>query len=115
MFLLIVSLLDGVRLRVWLTVFMFSVFSSENGTKGRDMPGWYIGSVKGRLVPGVVIGGQYIPRGFWDKAPAYCALKVTCGGRLTRGSVVPDGLMGGWIGGTDVLDVLICAFIEGGL
>ena len=45
MFLIIASLLDGGRLSVWLTVFMFGVFmagvpvSSGNGTKGRDLPG----------------------------------------------------------------------------
>ena len=70
MFFLIVSLLDGVRLRVLLTVFMFGIFSSGNGTKGRDLPGWCIGSVKGKLVPSVVISGHCMPRGFWDKAPA---------------------------------------------
>ena len=75
---------------------MFGVCSSGNGgTKGIDLPGWCIGSVKDKLVPGIVIGGQCMPRGFWDEAPACCVLKVTYGGRLTRGSVVPDGLMGG--------------------
>ena len=48
-----------------------------------------------------------MPREFWDEAPACCALKVTCGGGLTRGSVILDGLMGGWIGRTDIPDVLI--------
>ena len=71
MFLLIVFLLDGVKLRVWLMVFMFGVYSSGNGgTKRRDLPGWCIGSVKGKSIPGVVIGGQCMPRGFWDEAPA---------------------------------------------
>ena len=75
---------------------MFSVFSSGNGgTKGRDLPGWCIGSVRGKLVPGVVIGGQCMPRGFWDEAPTCGVLKVTCGGGLTRESVIPVGLMGG--------------------
>ena len=109
MFLLIASLLDGVRLRVWLTVFIFDVFSSGNGMKGRDLPGWCIGSVKGKLVLGVVIGGQCMPKGFWDEAPACCVasvLKVTSAEGLTRGSVVPNGLMGGWIGGTDIPDGL---------
>ena len=70
MFLIIASLLDGGRLSVWLTVFILGVFmagvpvSSGNGTEGRDLPGWWIGSVKGKLVPGVVIGGQCMPRGF---------------------------------------------------
>ena len=71
------------------------------------MPGWCMDSVKGKLVPGVVVGDQCMPRGFWDEAPTCCALKVTCGGKLIRGSIVPDGLMRGWIGGTDVPDVLI--------
>ena len=102
MFLLIVFLLDGVKLRVWLTVFMFGVFSSGNGTKGRDLPGWCIDLVKDKLVPGVVVGGQCMPREFCDETPACCVLKVTNAGRLTRASVVPDGLMGGWMGGTDV-------------
>ena len=96
MFLLIVSLLDGVKLGVWLTVFMFGVCSSGNGgTKGIDLPGWCIDSVKGKLVPGVESGGHCMPRGFWDEAPGCCVLKVTCGGGPTRGSVVPDGLIGG--------------------
>ena len=75
-FFIIASLLDGVRLSVWVTVFRFGVFmsgvlvNSGNGTEGRDLPGWCIGSVKGKLVPGVVIGGQYMPREFWDEAPA---------------------------------------------
>ena len=108
MFLLIVFLLDGVKLRVWLTMFIFGVCNSGNdGMKGRDLPGWCIGSVRGKLVPGIVMGGQCMPRGFWDEALVCCAWKVTCGGGQTRGSVVPDGLMGGWIGGTDVPDVLI--------
>ena len=65
---------------------MFGVFSSGNGgTKESDMPGWCIDLVKGKLVPGVVVGGQCMPKEFWDEAPAYCALKVTCGGRLIRG------------------------------
>ena len=96
MFLLIVSLLDGIKLGVWLTVFMFGVCSSGNGgTKGIDLPGWCIDSVKGKLVPGVKSGGHYMPIGFWDEAPGCYVLKVTCGGGLTSGSVVPDGLKGG--------------------
>ena len=95
MFLLIVSLLDGLKLGVWLTVFMFGVCSSGNdSTKGRDLPGWCISPMKGKLNPGIKAGGQYMPRGFWDEAPVCCVLKVTCGGRLMRGSVVLDGLMG---------------------
>ena len=57
-------------------------------------------------------------RGFWDDAPVCCVagvLKVTSADELTRGSVVPDGLMGGWMGGTDVPDVLIRVSVEGGL
>ena len=54
-----------------------------------------MGSVKGKLVPSIVIGGQCMPREFWDEAPACGILKVTCGGGLMRGSAVPDGLMGG--------------------
>ena len=48
---------------VWLTVFIFGVFMasvlirSGNGKEGRDLPGWCTGSVKGKLAPGVVIGG----------------------------------------------------------
>ena len=58
-------------------MFRFGVFmagipvNSWNGTEGRNMPGWCIGSVKGKLVPGVIIGSQYMPRGFWDEAHAY--------------------------------------------
>ena len=75
---------------------MFGAFSLGNGgTKGKDLPGWCIDSVKSKLVPGIEIDGQCMPRGFWDEAPACCALKVTCGGGLTKGSVAPDGLMGG--------------------
>ena len=110
MFFLIAYLLDGVRLRVWLTVFMFGVFSSGNGTKGRGLLGWCIGLVKGKSVPGVVMGGQYMPIRFWDEAPACCVagvLKVTSAFRLTRESVVPNGLMGGWMEGIDIPDVLI--------
>ena len=54
--------------------------------------------MKGKSTPGVIIGGQCMPRGFWDEAPAcYIAavLKVTSVVRLIRESVVPDGLMGG--------------------
>ena len=51
--------------------------------------------MKGKLVPGVESGGHCMPRGFWDEAPACDVLKVTCGGGLTRGSAVPDGLMEG--------------------
>ena len=75
MFLIIASLLDGGRLSVWLTVFMFGVFmagipvSSGNGTEGRDLPRWCIGSVKGKLVLSIVSGGQCIPREFWDDVP----------------------------------------------
>ena len=86
---------------------MFGVFSLGNGIKGRGLLGWCIGSVKGKSVPSIVGGGQCMPRGFWDEAPACCALKVTCAGGLTRGSVVPDELMGGWMGGIDAPDVLI--------
>ena len=75
---------------------MFGVCSSRNGgTKWIDMPGWCIESVKGKLVPGVESGGHCMPRGFWDEAPRCCALKVTCGGGLTRGLVISDGLMRG--------------------
>ena len=89
---------------------MFGIFSSGNGIKGRDMPGWCIGSVKGKLIPGVFIGGQCIPRGFWDEAPACFivgVLKVTSTGELMRGSIVLDGLIGGWIGAIDAPDELI--------
>ena len=87
---------------------MFGACSSRNGgTKGRDLPGWYIGSVKGKLIPGVEAGGQCMPRGFWDEAPTCGVLKVTCGGGLTRGLVIPDGLMGRLMGRTDVPDGLI--------
>ena len=112
MFLIIFSLLDEGRLSVWLTVFMFGIFMasvpvrSGNGKEGRDLPGRCIGSVKGKLVPGVVVGGQCMPMEFWDEAPACCVegvLKVTSGGGLIRGSIVPDGLMGG----TDIPDGLI--------
>ena len=78
--------------------FIFGVLSSENGTKGRDLPGWCIGLVKGKLVPSIFVGGQCMPRAFWDEAPTCWvggALKVTSADGLTRGSVVPDGLMGG--------------------
>ena len=104
MFLIIASLLDGGRLSVWLTMFMFSVFMasvlvrSGNGKEGRDLPGRCIGSVKGKLVPGVVVGGQCMSRGFLDEAPACCVegvLKITSGCGLMRGSVVANGLMGG--------------------
>ena len=70
MFLIITSLLDGGRLSIWATVFRFGIFmggvpiNSGNSTEGRDLPGWCIGSVKGKLVPSVVIGGQCMPRGF---------------------------------------------------
>ena len=50
-----------------------------------------------------------MPRGFWDEAPIYCVvgmLKVISGGGLIRGSVVLNGLMGGWMGGMDVPDGL---------
>ena len=40
---------------------------------------------------------------------------MTRGGRLVIGTVVTDGLMGGLTGGTDVPDVLIGVFVEGGL
>ena len=66
--------------------------------------------MKGKLVPDVVVGGQCMPREFWEEAPACCVegvLKVTSGGGLMRGLVVPDGLKGGWMGGTDVPDGLI--------
>ena len=66
--------------------------------------------MKGKLVHGVIVGGQCMPRGFWDEAPACWVegvLKVTSGGGLMRGSVVPDGLMGRLMGGTDVPDGLI--------
>ena len=77
-------------------VFIFSVCSSGNGgTKGRDLPGWCIDSVKGKLAPGIEADGQYMPRGFWDETPVCCVLKVTCGGGLTRGSVVLNRLAGG--------------------
>ena len=74
------------------------------------MLGWCIGSVKGKSIPGIVIGGQCMPKGFWDKALACCVagvLKVTNIVGLMRELVVPDGLMEGWMGGTDVLDELI--------
>ena len=70
MFLIIASLLDEGRLSVWLTVFMFGVFitsvpvRSGNDKEGRDIPGWCIDSVKGKLVPGIVIGGQCMLREF---------------------------------------------------
>ena len=70
MFLIIASLLDGGRLSIWVTVFRFGVFmacipiSLGNGTEGRDMPGWWIGSMKGKLVFGAIIGGQYMLREF---------------------------------------------------
>ena len=48
-----------------------------------------------------------MPKEFWDEAPVCGALKMTRGGRLVIGSVVTDGLIGGLMGGTDVLDVLI--------
>ena len=47
-----------------------------------------------------------MPRRFWDEAPAYCVegvLKVMSAGRLIRGSIIPDGLMGG----TNIFDGLI--------
>ena len=59
-----------------MTMFRFGVFmagvpiNSGNGTKGRDLPGWYIDSVKGKLIFGIIIWGQYMPRGFWDEAHA---------------------------------------------
>ena len=56
-----------------------------------------------------------MPRGFWDEVPTCCVLKVTCGGRLTRGSVVLNRLMRGWIAGTDVSDVLIRVSVGDGL
>ena len=99
-----------------MTVFMFGVFMasvpirSGNNKEGRDMPGWCIGTVKGKLIPGVVVGGQCMPREFWDEASACCVegvLKVTNGGRLMRGSVVPDRLIGGLMGRTNVPDGLI--------
>ena len=74
MFLIIVSLLDGGRLSFWATMFRFGVsmvgvlVNSWNGTEGRDLLGWCIGLVKGKLVPGIVIRGHYMPRGFWDDA-----------------------------------------------
>ena len=116
MFLIIASLLDGVRLSVWLTVFMFGVFMvsipirSWNGKEERDLLGWCIGSVKGKLVPGIVIDGQCMPKGSWDEAPTYWVegvLKVTSGSGLMRGSVIPDGLMERLMGRTDVPDGLI--------
>ena len=42
-------------------------------------------------------------------------LKVTSIDGLMRGSADPDGLMGGWIGGIDVPDVLIRVSVGGGL
>ena len=58
-----VSLLDGVKLGVLGTVFTFGVCSSGNGgMKGRGL--LCIGSVCGKLTPGVETGSQYIPRGF---------------------------------------------------
>ena len=46
-------------------VFVFGVCSSGNGgTKGRDLPEGCIGSVKGKLIPGVEAGGHCMPRGF---------------------------------------------------
>ena len=89
---------------------MLGVFSSGNGTKGRGILGWCIDSVKGKLVPGIVMGGQGMPTGFWDETTACCiagVLKVTSVVGLMRESVVLDGLMGGWMGGTDVPDELI--------
>ena len=78
---------------------MFGVCNSRNGgTKGRDLPGWCIGSVKVKLIHGIEAGGQCMLRGFWDEAPACWVggvLKVISADGLTRGSVVPDGLMGG--------------------
>ena len=77
MFLIIASLLDEGRLSVWVTVFRFGVFMasvpvrSRNGKEGMDLAVWFVGEVKGRLIPGIVAGGQYMPRGFWDDAPAY--------------------------------------------
>ena len=43
-----------------------------------------------------------MPKGFWDEAPIFGALKTTRGGKL----VIGTGLMGGLMGGTDVPDVL---------
>ena len=40
---------------------------------------------------------------------------MTRGGRLVIGTVVTDGLMGELTGETDVSDVLIGVFVEGGL
>ena len=98
---------------------MFGVFmagvpiSSGNGTEGRDMPGWCIGSVKGKLVSGVVIGGQCMPREFWDEAPACCDVVPVC---CVEGVLkVTSGLMGGLMGGTNVPDGLIWVSIGGGL
>ena len=70
MFLIISSLLDEDRLSVSVTVFRFSMFmagvpiKSGNGKEGMDPVVWCIGVVKGRLIPDIVTGGQYMPRGF---------------------------------------------------
>ena len=76
MFLIIASLLDEGRLSVWVTLFKFGVFiayvhvRSGNSTEGRGLLVWCVRAMKGRLVFGIVTRGQYMPREFWDDAPA---------------------------------------------
>ena len=74
MFLIITSFLDEDRLSVWMTVFMMGVFMTgipvrlENGEICLSI--WFVGAVKGKSIPGIVTGGQYMPTKFWDDVPA---------------------------------------------
>ena len=110
--------MDEGRLSVWVTVFRFGIFIagvlvwSGNGTEGRDLSVWCVRAVKGKLIPGIIIGGQYMPREFWDDAPAYWDDVPAC---WVEGVLIGVESIGGLMGGTDVPDGLIWVSVGGEL